>query len=1202
MRNSTAVADTHHASALPALIEAQHAAQPQRSSRSRGVRLRWLAGALAASTAISSIAGSGVTFAQTASAVGSLDIPAQSLADALVSFSRQTRIQIFVSSDLAAGKRSPAVSGSMAPEAALRRLLTGTGLTYSFTNPTTVTISGRGAASAPVPDDGSLVLNVIDVTAGRGETSVYTPYETAGATAHISAQDIERFRGSSPADIFRGTPGVLSGDARNSAGAIDVNIRGLQGQGRVKVSIDDAENAVTVYQGYQGQSNRTYIDPDFIGGIDINKGLDVASRGAAGSVSMRTINAGDIVKEGDSWGLRVRGGFGTNTISPTPGNQGGYSFPVNGTPIASENGLDRPSFLQPTSGSGSITAAIKQDDWDFLAGYAYRKQGNYFAGTNGGDGVWATPALVESTGRYTNIGLTNYRPGEEVLNTQLQTQSWLAKANIRFDHDQSLQFTYNGYRGESGNWLPNVNLLSGVAQADYGATTGIKLDTGTMRYRWNPEDDDLIDLKANAWVTYFQFLNDARLSSRQGDVGTTIWPTDIGLYDGYRTGTNTTMWGAELSNRSKFAFDTWGEIDLTYGVSYMGQDVKLTPYHEFMSLVPPSQGTRDEYGAYGKLAWKPQDWVTLNAGLRYSGYQADGPTQTYQAASGEYIETGPAKDAAGFSPSAGVTVEPFEGTQFYANYASALRLPSLMETIGTFTIVEPGLTPERLNSWDLGVNVLRENVLADNDRAMLKFGWFDWNVDNYISRALQPIDQGSALRIHNIAGAKFSGFELSSRYERGGFTANLSADYYTNVQFCETSDTCGNSTQYGDYATNHVPPEYTVDLTLTQKLLEDRLTIGGRAYYVGPRAAEHGAVTAQGASAFIAQVQWKPYTLIDVFAEYKINDNFTASVRVENLTDQYYVDPLGLLQQPGPGRTFYASLTGTIGGDQPIPTLAPSLRDPNGSVDWSGLYVGAQGSLLQAYVDGTTRVLDPNASDFGGKAAAIAASESANLDLSGGRLGVQAGYNMQFANRIVAGVEMDLGKTWSSATQDTLAIDDDAVAANGWRQSRLRQDIDWTSSLRGRLGYAFDNGLMLYGTAGLAVLGETVTRDQFKVTGQISTNPGGTGSTVTWADKQSGTRIGATAGLGGEYALNDRWSLKAEYAFSGFGSKDYDFANARAGAGSDYSTREVIGTNPLGQPIYKTTNHEGGYKTVNGRQSTNSFDLHSIKIGLNYRF
>lgn len=87
------------------------------------------------------------------------------------------------------------------------------------------------------------------------------------------------------------------------------------------------------------------------------------------------------------------------------------------------------------------------------------------------------------------------------------------------------------------------------------------------------------------------------------------------------------------------------------------------------------------------------------------------------------------------------------------------------------------------------------------------------------------------------------------------------------------------------------------------------MTVGGRVSHIGPRAIGHGDVTGQGAAQFISQINWEPYTLVDVFAEYDFNENLTATFRIENLTDQFYVDPLSLVQQPGPGRTFYASLT-----------------------------------------------------------------------------------------------------------------------------------------------------------------------------------------------------------------------------------------------------------------------------------------------------
>lgn len=1149
--------------------------------------------------------------------VFTFNISAKPVRQGLNDISRITGLSVVFSEASAGAAAGNTVSGAMTREQALTNLLAGTGLSWSFTNGNTVTITNRVAqASEGVPNDGSLLLDTITIDGGGGESSVYSPYETAAATSHISGENIERFRGTSPSDIFKGTPGAMSGNSRASAGAIDVNVRGLQGMGRVKVTVDDAENSVSVYQGYQGQSNRTYIDPDFIAGIDIAKGGDAASRGMAGTVAMRTVSANDIVKEGDTWGVRVKGGFGTNTSTPTDGATAGYTYSRAGA-VASETGLDRPSFLTPTNGSASIVAAVKEENWDILAGYAYRKQGNYHAGESGGEGVSATPTLtsVRNTSTntyydtYLNSGYTNYRPGEEVLNTALETQSFLLKGNLRFDDndEHSLQWGYNNFRSESGYMVPVFGASMTQTQNKYGATTGIRLDTGTLKYRWNPEDNDLIDMKLTGWVTYHQVLNDARLVTDTADL-----PATLGLGEDFRTGTNTLMWGTDLTNTSKFNSDRWGDIDLTYGASYLSQSVDLGRYAEEMSFTT-LQGDRKEVSGFAKASYKPLDWLTLNAGLRYSRYSADSESAS---------QDGIAGGNDGWSPSVGVTIEPLDGVQLYANYASTLRMPSLVEMVGVSGVsmtVDENLSPERLNSIDVGVNLTRDGLLADSDRGMLKFGWFDWDVDNYISRAttVDEEDNTTALYIHNIAGAKFSGLELSARYEAGGFTADLSANYFTNVEYCVTADTCGNMSLYGDYATNYVPPEYMINLTLSQKFLEDRLTLGGRVYHVGPRSAGHGSVTATGASQFITQIEWDPYTLFDVFAEYKINDHYTVSARVENLTDQFYVDPLGQMPLPGPGRTFYASLTGTFGGDQKLPSLSSPFRGDDGSaaVDWTGLYAGFSSSFAQARTTGTTSVLDATAGDFGGGlAAGIAASESADLDFFGGQIGVQAGYNWQLRNRLVVGIEADWNKSWAKGQQDNIAIDDEVVAAGGWLGSRNHHDIDWSGSLRGRLGYALDNGLMIYGTAGVSILRENVARDQYYLvrvdesiysSGSVVNGAythGVDNGTVRYVDQDSATRVGGIVGLGGEYAINDRWSLKAEYNYSRFGKTDYEFENARAGTYNDYRSREITGYTPVEAPIYEYTTHDGGYSIVNGRQASNSLDLHTFRIGLNYRF
>lgn len=421
--------------------------------RSRGATGRIATSLWLASTAIGTSAiATAPAFAQDAR---SYAIGAGELTDVINQFARQSGVAITYNASLTGGIRSSGLNGRFGVVEGLSRILSGTGLTYRPTGSGGFTLEPAPRASADTVQLGTLRVEGASGqgggNAGDGGGTADTPYFTSAPTAHISAETIDRYRGSSPADILRGTAGVMSGEARNSGSSIDVNIRGMQGFGRVVTTVDGAENAVTVYQGYQGVSNRTFVDPDFIGGIDITKGADAANWGNAGSVSMRTLGASDIVSPGATWGIRLKGSIAGNTSKSATGSLAGYGLNLT-TLTPSATGLDRPSFMEPTAGSASIVGGLRLEGLDIVAGYAWRKRGNYHAGTKDGDGLWVEP-VRGTNGRYTNTGYSNYRPGEEVLNTQLETQSWLFKATAQFDEEHSLRVGYTGFRSEGGDLL-----------------------------------------------------------------------------------------------------------------------------------------------------------------------------------------------------------------------------------------------------------------------------------------------------------------------------------------------------------------------------------------------------------------------------------------------------------------------------------------------------------------------------------------------------------------------------------------------------------------------------------------------------------------------------------------------------------------------------------------------------------------------------
>lgn len=79
------------------------------------------------------------------------NLPAQQLTSALHAFAEATGLQVSFPSGLASGQTSPEVAGVYAPEAALDKLLAGTGLTYRFIDARTITLLQAPAATPPPP-------------------------------------------------------------------------------------------------------------------------------------------------------------------------------------------------------------------------------------------------------------------------------------------------------------------------------------------------------------------------------------------------------------------------------------------------------------------------------------------------------------------------------------------------------------------------------------------------------------------------------------------------------------------------------------------------------------------------------------------------------------------------------------------------------------------------------------------------------------------------------------------------------------------------------------------------------------------------------------------------------------------------------------------------------------------------------------------
>ena len=164
--------------------------------------------------------------------------------------------------------------------------------------------------------------------------------------------------------------------------------------------------------------------------------------------------------------------------------------------------------------------------------------------------------------------------------------------------------------------------------------------------------------------------------------------------------------------------------------------------------------------------------------------------------------------------------------------------------------------------------------------------------------------------------------------------------------------------------------------------------------------------------------------------------------------------------------------------------------------------------------------------------------------------GFQGGYNLLLPSRFLLGIEGD----FSFPAYPDLSGQSTGVTANfnslSLGPATYMESMQAAMSLRGRVGYVFDNNWLLYATGGAAW-----TRNSQTLTAAVS---GTTDNPFFW-------RHCWTVGAGIEIPLIPSWTARLEYLYSYFGTKPVNFL-------------------------------------ANGETFRSDFALHVLRLGLNYQF
>lgn len=216
---------------------------------------------------------------------------------------------------------------------------------------------------------------------------------------------------------------------------------------------------------------------------------------------------------------------------------------------------------------------------------------------------------------------------------------------------------------------------------------------------------------------------------------------------------------------------------------------------------------------------------------------------------------------------------------------------------------------------------------------------------------------------------------------------------------------------------------------------------------------------------------------------------------------------------------FAASFVAAVGvaqaADLPV-SYSPVMSPVAVAFNWTGLYAGVHGG----YAWGSASTAYDNIS-----------APAVDLKPSGGYGGAQIGMNYQLPQNFVIGLEADVSFGDIEDTADDPLSPGDTITAK----------TEYSGTVRGRLGYAFGRALV-YGTGGLAWAHT-----------KVSASAGGISDAATVA--------GWTAGGGIEYALNNHWSVRAEYLHVGFGNHTWFAADPWASTGDSSADTVRLGAN-----------------------------------------
>ncbi|MDF9616484.1 TonB-dependent receptor [Pseudomonas entomophila] len=767
-------------------------------------------------------------------------IDQQPLVSAVNAFSQVTGWQVGFSADLAEGVASPGVQGSLAPEAALQRLLRGTGLSYRKIGNGNVVLERQAAGNA-------IALQQVTVSATRSAQDVSQVPSTVSVQTR---EQLDRQNVNDIKQLVRYEPGVSVGGVGQRSGLNGYNIRGIDGE-RILTQVDGVSIPDSFFYGPYAQTQRNYVDPEIIKRVEILRGpasVLYGSNAIGGAVSYFTLDPDDIIKPGKDVGARLKTGYSS----------------------ADESWLT------------SATVAGRQGDFDGLLHLSQR---------NGHE--------TESYGEHGGTGLDRSEANPE----DVRTTNVLAKLGWNYADDARLGFTYEHYKDDrdqnilsavGGPFIPGrgasnmYRMRQGndtVTRERFGINHEFGLDSLVADHvKWSLNYQIA---KTDQRTDELYFANGRQVfRDRQTTYKDRQWVFDGQLDKAFSIGATEHLltYGTTLKHEKVTGSRSGTGTCLNVGGSCraIGQNSPSDGQVLVSDFPDPTVNTYSLF-AQDEIRWN--NWTFL-PGARYD-YTRMEPKMTAEflrgiqgtgAAPGSIDDSD--KKWHRVSPKFGVTYAFNDNYTWYGQYAEGFRTPTAKAMYGRFDnptlgySVEPNpnLEPEKSKSYETG---LRGNFEAGNfDVAVFYNKYRDFINED----AVQSANLGSTFQANNIKHATIKGAEFKGR---------LNLDHFGAVQGLYTQGSLAYARGRNDdtgQPLNSVNP-----LTAVLGLGYEQQNYGGLVSWTlvkrKDRVDDTTFFAPDGAS---KQFRTPGYGVLDLTGYYKVTDDITVNAGLYNLTDKKY--------------------------------------------------------------------------------------------------------------------------------------------------------------------------------------------------------------------------------------------------------------------------------------------------------------------------